>query len=119
MLFTTLIAALPLALAAPVEQLASRSSGTATYYNPGVGMAACDGVVHPDDTLVAAVSMSYDTSVVCNQKVTVTGPAGSVVVTVVDRCQACDATHIDLSPAAFQAAVGDLGVGKSTVDWAL
>lgn len=55
----------------------------------------------------------------CGMCVQMTGDAGTEIVQVADECPTC--THsvndIDLSPQAFEAIVGDLGIGLQNVSW--
>lgn len=125
MKFTTVIAALPLAFAAPttpnVDSRAALVSGESTYYDSGVGGAACDGVTYNGKTQhVAAISAAvFDAhkATICGKTVTIDGPAGSVDVKIVDRCAGCEANHIDLSESAFLKAIGPLGVGKAAMKY--
>lgn len=54
---------------------------------------------------------------ICGQCIEISGPKGVVKVRVVDRCPVCAAGDLDLSPTAFQQAVGELGIGRHTVSW--
>lgn len=117
----TALSALCLALAtsaAPTEaevRAISIHSGSITWYNTGLG--AC-GHVNNDNELVAAVSHSlYDREHPCGRKIRVSHKGRSAVVAVVDRCEGCAENDLDLSPAAFRAVVGDLGVGRTTATW--
>jgi hypothetical protein len=118
--FAALVAIMPLAFnlvsAAPAAEIAPRTTGSVTYYNPGLG--AC-GLTHGDGDLVAAVShIIYDAEPLCGRRLRVNGQGGgSVEVTVVDRCAGCAAGDIDLSPTAFQAAIGELGIGRQDANW--
>lgn len=117
-IFQTLLLALPLALAAPATtpNISPRSnSGSMTYY--AVGLGAC-GITNSDAELVCAMSASlYDANKPCGKHIKITGPAGSVTVKVVDRCVGCAYHDLDLSPTAFQKAIGDLSVGRKTATW--
>ncbi|KPM34201.1 hypothetical protein AK830_g12370 [Neonectria ditissima] len=115
-LITTALLALtlPLTHAAPSPPH-PRRTGQMTWYSPGLG--AC-GMTHGEGDLIAAVSAPlYDTSNPCGRRIRVTGPAGSVDVVVVDRCGGCGYDDLDLSPVAFQQAVGDLGLGRKEATW--
>ncbi|KAH7145674.1 expansin-like protein [Dactylonectria estremocensis] len=117
-LLTTIVLALmlPLASAAP-STLQPRTSGDVTFYNPSVGTGAC-GKVHSDDSFVVAVSAPlFDSIQPCGKSIKVTGPAGTAVVLVVDRCGGCAYNDLDLSPAAFKQVVGDLGIGRTMASW--
>ncbi|KAK4066041.1 uncharacterized protein Triagg1_8350 [Trichoderma aggressivum f. europaeum] len=117
----TALSALCLAVAssaAPTEaeaHAASAHSGSVTWYNTGLG--AC-GNVNNDGELVVAVSHSlYDREHPCGRKIRVGYHDRSAVVTVVDRCAGCAENDLDLSPAAFRAAIGELDIGRITATW--
>jgi hypothetical protein len=60
----------------------------------------------------------YDNSNYCGVCVEVTGKKGTQIIQIVDQCPSCQVEgDIDLSPAAFQAIVGDLSIGKSMISW--
>ncbi|KAF5651609.1 uncharacterized protein FTJAE_89 [Fusarium tjaetaba] len=103
--------ALPLVLAAPAVK---RTEGDITFYTPGQG--ACAGTHGVDDMVAAVGANLYDTQDVCGKTITLQGDAGTVTLTVVDRCEACKDTDLDVSPAAFEQAIGpqDIGRGKGT-----
>lgn len=111
--FTSILTLLPLTLAAPLAALAS--NGEMTYFHPGLG--AC-GDNHGDGDMIVAISSDlYDAKDQCGRKIKVRGNAGDTIVTVVDRCVGCAHDDLDLSPNAFKAAVGGLGVGRTTASW--
>ncbi|KAF4968657.1 hypothetical protein FZEAL_10354 [Fusarium zealandicum] len=110
---TTILLALPFTIAAPA--LAPRTSGEVTFYNPGLG--AC-GETHGDSDMVVAVSAElFDSEQPCGSKIRVHGDAGDALVTVVDRCGGCAYNDLDLSPAAFEQSMGELGIGRATGTW--
>lgn len=126
---SAILLALPLAaFAAPTEEdftlefegdaetspnLVARASGDITWFHPGLG--AC-GKTNGDNDLIVAVSAGlYDSQKPCGRRMRVKGPKGSVDVTVVDRCGGCAYNDVDLSPAAFKKAVGNLGLGRKKV----
>lgn len=122
-LFQTIASALMVgtALAAPVDSsqstndLVSRADGSITYFNPGLG--AC-GITNSDNDLITAVSAAlYDSQKPCGRNIRVTYQGRSVVVQVVDRCVGCAYNDLDLSPAAFQTVIGDLGIGRVNAQW--
>lgn len=100
--------------------------GDATYYNLMGAYTAC-GTQHNDDELVCALnSQQFDPETpggnpnnngLCGQKIKVTGPRGTAVVTIVDRLPSGNYGDLDLSPAAFKRVVGDLGLGRTRVQW--
>lgn len=103
-----------LALAAPATVKRSQT-GSMSFYAPGLG--AC-GNTNSDSELIAAVSASlFDSEDVCGKSITITGDAGTTTVTVVDRCPGCGPDDLDLSSTAFQAAIGDLSIGRKDAEW--
>lgn len=60
----------------------------------------------------------YDNANFCGVCVEVTGKKGTQIIQIVDQCPSCHVEgDIDLSPAAFQAIIGDLSIGKSSISW--
>ncbi|KAK3293071.1 RlpA-like double-psi beta-barrel-protein domain-containing protein-containing protein [Chaetomium fimeti] len=111
--------------AAGGDKRAVPAAGRFTYYNPGLG--AC-GQNHGDGDLVVALSHAdFDPSTpggnpnknpLCGRRLRATYAGRSVDVTVVDRCEACNAGDLDFSPAAFQAlAALSLGVIQGSWVW--
>lgn len=101
----------------------SPGGGRATYYDAATG--ACGIPVSDPNAMVAAVAdLLWDGSAVCGRCARVTGPLGTVVVEITDRCPAgpnpewCagDAAHLDLSRAAF-AAIAEPDRGVVYVEW--
>lgn len=104
------------ALAAPAVELSSRGqSGSVTYFNPGLG--ACGQYNGDGDYIVAVSAALFDQQHPCGRRIRVYGSSGSVDVTVVDRCTGCSYNDLDLSPAAFQGSIGDLGIGRRNANW--
>ncbi|GAO13600.1 hypothetical protein UVI_02015280 [Ustilaginoidea virens] len=102
------------AVAAPME-LEARNTGDFTYYYTGLG--AC-GQTNHDGELVAAVGHGlYDRVHPCGRNIRLHYKGRSVVARVVDRCAGCNDNSVDLSPAAFRAVVGDLGLGRVKGTW--
>ncbi|KAG1138364.1 hypothetical protein G6F37_009803 [Rhizopus arrhizus] len=95
-------------------------NGKATFFTPNQG--AC-GEWNDNNDMIAALSGelygSYSKkSNVCGKKALVTNKANgeSVKVTIMDACESCDKTHIDLSPAAF-GKIGKFKTGVLNVEW--
>jgi len=109
-----------------VVQPSGSYSGRCTYYYVNVGYTAC-GTRHSDDEYVVAMNAAqFDPNTpngnpnrnsLCNRKIQVNGPRGSVEVRVVDRCPGCPYGGLDLSPAAFKAVAGNLDVGVVHTSW--
>jgi hypothetical protein len=62
--------------------------------------------------------LNCDTTSQCHIPLTATVKHGgkSIVVKIVDRCEACKEGDIDLTPTAF-GALADLGLGRAPVEW--
>jgi len=99
--------------------LQKRLSGVATFY--AVGLGACGQTNTPDQLIAAAGASRFDSetaSVICGQKATITGPKGSVTVTILDRCVACGFNDLDLSTGAFNQ-IADPTQGRVPITWTL
>lgn len=111
--------------------------GDATFYFVGGtedvnsnmlgGFTAC-GERFSNLDFVAALSFSdFDNSTpnpnnspTCSMCAQVCGPVGTTVVRLKDKCAACQSGDIDLSPAAFSAAVGNFDIGRQPgVRWGI
>ncbi|RGP63615.1 hypothetical protein FLONG3_9828 [Fusarium longipes] len=100
------------ALAAPLQP---RTLGEITFYHPGKG--ACEED-HGDADLVAAIGRGlYDSGDYCGKNIKLKGEAGEVIVTVVDRCEGCADNDLDVSPSAFEKAMGSQSKGRVQGEW--
>jgi expansin len=90
-------------------------TGEATRYAAdGTGSCSFDAAA---DRRVAAISAAdYAKAAWCGACAEVTGPAGRVVVRIVDRCPACKAGDLDLSREAF-AAIAEPQRGRVAISW--
>lgn len=89
-------------------------SGEATYYN-AEGLGAC-GVPFPSDYLVAAINDEQYSKANCGRCVSVTGPKGTVIVRILDKCPGCDSGDLDLSTTAFTK-IADKQDGRVDITW--
>lgn len=89
-------------------------AGHATFYD-ATG-AACSLPVAAGEAVVAVSPALFAGSARCGECLEVTGPAGSVVVRVVDQCPGCEPEDLDLSASAF-AQIGNPAVGREPVSW--
>ena len=89
-------------------------SGEATYYN-AEGLGAC-GIQTPPDYLVAAINDEQYSKANCGRCVSVTGPKGTVVVRIIDKCPGCDSGDLDLSETAFSK-IADKRDGRVKITW--
>jgi expansin (peptidoglycan-binding protein) len=105
-------------VACPGTPLAA--TGMATYYNAtGAGNCSFDppAALASEDLLVAALNgPDYDHAAWCGACLAVTGPAGEVVVRVVDQCPGCKHGDLDLSRDAF-AKIAPLSTGRVAIRW--
>lgn len=102
--------------AAPAINLERRSkfTGDGTYFTVGLG--SC-GKTNTDSQMVAALNApQMGSNKYCGKSATVTGPNGSVTVTIVDTCPECSSGSLDLSPAAFKK-IGDVSAGRIKISW--
>ncbi|KAL1915979.1 uncharacterized protein VTP21DRAFT_6367 [Calcarisporiella thermophila] len=96
--------------------------GDGTYYDPGVGLTACEQNWTSSDFVAALNKPDFGTfinplsSPACNQCIIITGPKGSVKVKIVDICPTCKHGDIDMTPAAFDR-IGDLNAGRIRIQW--
>jgi expansin (peptidoglycan-binding protein) len=91
-------------------------SGDGTYYDADGG-GNCMFDPSPDDLMVAAMNEAdYDGAAACGACAAVEGPAGGVVVRIVDRCPECAPGDLDFSQEAF-AAIAPIEAGRVDIRW--
>jgi len=98
-------------------------NGTATYYD-NVGAGSCGTAIDASSQWLVAVSPSYWTASNPNAdplcqgvSVQVTYNGQTLTLPVLDKCAACDSTHVDLSEPAFVQLTGGTGLGNVPVTW--
>jgi expansin (peptidoglycan-binding protein) len=90
--------------------------GDGTYYDAD-GTGSCSFEASPGDRMVAALNgPDYAHAAWCGACVAVSGPAGEVVVRVVDQCPGCKHGDLDLSREAF-ARIAPLSAGRVRIAW--
>ncbi|NKI34780.1 hypothetical protein HFP89_06335 [Wenzhouxiangella sp. XN79A] len=90
-------------------------SGSATFYDATGGFNAC--TLDIGNGLVAAINdAQWDGSARCGECLRVTGPEGTVLVRVTDRCVGCAEGDLDLSEPAFDA-IADPVQGIVPISW--
>ncbi len=105
----------PIAPGLPIDPYATHT-GEGTYYAAD-GTGNCSFDASPGDLMVAALNdPDYHSALYCGAYVSVTGPNGSVVVRIVDRCPECAAGDLDLSPQAFEQ-IAPLIAGRVPISW--
>ncbi|MEX5634411.1 expansin EXLX1 family cellulose-binding protein [Parafrankia sp. FMc2] len=93
--------------------------GPATHYGAtGGGNCMFDPLSDPAMPVVAMNETDYETARACGAYIEVTGPGGSTVVRVTDRCPECPPGHVDLSEPAFARIAGGVP-GRVDVTWRL
>jgi expansin len=88
--------------------------GEATYYDAN-GTGAC-GFPASNDFMVAAINDEQYSKANCGRCIEVTGPLGSVVVRIVDKCPGCSFGDVDLSQTAF-GKIAKLSAGRIDITW--
>ncbi|KAK3372675.1 RlpA-like double-psi beta-barrel-protein domain-containing protein-containing protein [Podospora didyma] len=128
---TTLVSTLQLGAAAraaaptEVPSLVARQArtGAITFYTPGLG--SCGKTSSESDLVVAVGAPEFDKNTpngnpnnnkLCGKQIKVTAGGKSVTVTIVDKCPACSANDLDLSPAAFNK-IADPSAGRVQASW--
>lgn len=89
-------------------------TGEATYYDAN-GTGAC-GFAASNDFMVAAINDEQYSKENCGKCVAVTGPNGTVVVRIVDKCPGCSHGDLDLSQTAFSK-IAKLSAGRVKITW--
>jgi expansin len=90
--------------------------GDGTYYDAD-GTGSCSFEASPGDRMVAALNgPDYAHAAWCGACLAVSGPAGEVVVRVVDQCPGCKHGDLDLSREAF-ARIAPLSAGRVRITW--
>ncbi|KAJ2799487.1 hypothetical protein H4R21_003527, partial [Coemansia helicoidea] len=94
--------------------------GDGTYFSPGLG--SC-GKVNTDSDLIAAINAPQygvyanpNHAAVCGRCALVTGPLGTVKVTITDRCPVCKHGDLDLSPTAYNKIALEVE-GRVPISW--
>ncbi|KAJ2794300.1 hypothetical protein H4R21_005553 [Coemansia helicoidea] len=94
--------------------------GEGTYFAPGMG--SC-GKVNTGGDLIAAINAPQygvyanpNLAAVCGRCALVTGPLGSVKVTITDRCPVCKHGDLDLSPTAYNKIALE-AAGRVPISW--
>jgi expansin len=92
------------------------AAGEGTYYDAD-GTGRCSFEASRGDRMVAALNgPDYAHAAHCGACLAVSGPAGEVVVRVVDKCPGCKHGDLDLSREAF-ARIAPLSAGRVRITW--
>ncbi|KAF9650975.1 hypothetical protein BDM02DRAFT_3127312 [Thelephora ganbajun] len=100
-----------------VNTLAATRSGTATWFNVGLG--ACGYQNVDSDFIVALAQPDWGQGSHCNQKVQITNPKNERTRTAIvrDLCPGCPSGNLDMSPSLFTSLADDLGLGVFHMTW--
>ena len=111
---------LPLIISPPGDvPFGTVHSGIGTYYFEAHETGNCLFPPTPTTEMVAAMNETdYNNAALCGAYVQATGPKGTVVVRIVDRCPGCGPGHVDFSTEAF-AAIADIPQGRVDITWRL
>ena len=110
------IATCGLLLVVPPASAAYRGTGDATYYPANEASGSCSYGRLTEVAIAALNQHDYDSGHLCGAHVEVTGPRGTVVVQIMDRCPECAPGDIDLNRAVYDR-VADPLAGRVPVSW--
>ncbi len=103
--------------AAPAAAPAAAShSGEAVYYDAN-GRGACSLTFGKNASVLSAPNVVYNKIESCGQCLEVTGPAGSAVIQVVDRCNTCADDLLVINKPAFDKIAGTASSGREKITW--
>lgn len=91
------------------------ATGSATFYDAD-GAGSCSFEPSPDHMVAAFAGPDWSHARWCGACLAVAGPAGEVVVRVVDQCPGCKHGDLDLSREAF-ARIAPLSAGRTKITW--
>eukprot|EP00727_Mastigamoeba_balamuthi_P005326 m51a1_g14792 hypothetical protein (223) ;mRNA; r:512381-513469 len=93
-------------------------TGDATFYGAtGQGTCSYEAMSSSPLLVTALNNPQWANSALCGTCARVTGPAGTAVVKIVDKCPECQYGDLDLSPDAFARIVGAQSIGRHTMSW--
>lgn len=107
----------PAAGSASPLALGATRTGEGTYYAEATGDGACLFGPSPEDMMIAALNApDWASAAACGAFAEVTGPKGTAIVRIVDRCPECKSGDLDFSPQAFDR-IADRGAGRVPITW--
>jgi expansin (peptidoglycan-binding protein) len=101
----------PAAAPAAVEH-----SGEAVFYD-SKGSGACSLTFTHDAAVLSAPNVVYNKIEACGQCLEITGPGGTAVVEVVDRCNTCADDLLVINKPAFDKIAGTASHGREKIKW--
>lgn len=102
--------------AEPAKPAVAEKSGEAVYYDAN-GRGACSLTFGHDAFVLSAPNTVYNNIEACGQCLEITGPAGTAVVEVVDRCNDCADDKLVINKPAFDKIAGKASSGREKIKW--
>lgn len=102
--------------AAPAKPAAVERTAEAVYYDANA-RGACSLTFGHDAAVLSAPDVIYNKVEACGQCLEVTGPAGTAVIQVVDRCHTCADNRLVINKPAFDKIAGKASHGVEQVKW--
>jgi expansin (peptidoglycan-binding protein) len=100
----------------PPKPAVVEKTGEAVYYDPK-GTGACSLTFGRDAAVLSAPNAVYNKIEACGQCLEISGPAGTSVVQVVDRCNNCADNLFVISKPAFDVIAGKSSSGREAIKW--
>ena len=101
---------------APKPAAVAEKTGEAVYYDPQ-GRGACSLTFNKQAGVASVPNVIYKNIEACGQCIEVSGPAGSTVIMVVDRCNNCADNMMVISKPAFDKIAGESSKGREEIRW--
>jgi expansin (peptidoglycan-binding protein) len=100
----------------PKPAAVAEKTGEAVYYDPQ-GRGACALTFNRQAAVASVPNVIYKNIEACGQCLEVSGPAGSAVVMVVDRCNNCSDDMMVISKPGFDKIAGASSKGREQIKW--
>jgi expansin (peptidoglycan-binding protein) len=100
----------------PKPAAAVEKSGEAVYYSSN-GSGACSLTFGRDAAVLSAPNVVYNKIEACGQCLEISGPVGTAVVQVVDRCNTCADNVLVINKPAFDLIAGKASHGREQIKW--
>lgn len=100
----------------PKPPAAVEKTGEAVYYDPQ-GRGACSLTFNRTAAVASVPNVVYNKIEACGQCLEISGPAGTAVVMVVDRCNNCADDMMVISKPGFDAIAGTSSKGREAIKW--
>jgi expansin len=99
----------------PAKPAVAEKSGEAVFYDANA-RGACSLTFGHEAAVISAPDVVYNKIQACGQCLEVTGPAGTAVVQVVDRCHTCADNLLVINKPAFEKIAGK-ALGRASIHW--